>query len=245
MGTHGGAWRCPRSSVRPPPLGRVEDMFTGLIADLGSVAAIGQDGEGATLRIGTSLAGELAEGDSIAVSGVCLTATRVGGGGVRGPGDPRDACPYHARRARPRRRGQSGARAARRRASRGPHRAGPRGRRGNRRARCARRAFPGCWRSTPTPRCSPRRREGLGRDRRGLAHGQRAARVGLRGLADPGDAAVAPRLVALLPAPASTLRPTSSPSTSSACWVPAPRTAEPRRRAGLRHPLREDFAVRG
>ena len=53
-------------------------MFTGLIADLGSVAAIGQDGEGATLRIGTSLAGELAEGDSIAVSGVCLTATRVG-----------------------------------------------------------------------------------------------------------------------------------------------------------------------
>jgi riboflavin synthase len=53
-------------------------VFTGLIADLGSVAAIGQDGEGATLRIGTSLAGEIAEGDSIAVTGVCLTATRVG-----------------------------------------------------------------------------------------------------------------------------------------------------------------------
>ncbi len=53
-------------------------MFTGLIADLGSVAAIGQNGEGATLRVGTSLAGELAEGDSIAVNGVCLTATRVG-----------------------------------------------------------------------------------------------------------------------------------------------------------------------
>jgi riboflavin synthase len=55
-------------------------VFTGLIADLGSVAAIGQDDEGATLRIGTSLAGEMAEGDSIAVNGVCLTATRVGGG---------------------------------------------------------------------------------------------------------------------------------------------------------------------
>jgi riboflavin synthase len=54
-------------------------VFTGLIADLGSVAAIEPDGAGATLRIRTSLAGELAEGDSIAVNGVCLTATRVGG----------------------------------------------------------------------------------------------------------------------------------------------------------------------
>ncbi|MGA2163971.1 MAG: riboflavin synthase, partial [Solirubrobacteraceae bacterium] len=51
---------------------------TGLIADLGSVAAIGQDDEGATLRIGTSLAGEIAAGDSVAVNGVCLTATTVG-----------------------------------------------------------------------------------------------------------------------------------------------------------------------
>lgn len=55
-------------------------MFTGLIADLGRVAAIGQDSDGATLRIGTSLAGEIAEGDSVAVNGVCLTATRVGSG---------------------------------------------------------------------------------------------------------------------------------------------------------------------
>ncbi len=55
-------------------------MFTGLIADLGSVAAIEPDGGGATLRIRTPLAGELAQGDSIAVNGVCLTATRVGGG---------------------------------------------------------------------------------------------------------------------------------------------------------------------
>jgi riboflavin synthase len=55
-------------------------LFTGLIADLGSVAAIEPDGGGATLRIRTPLAGELAQGDSIAVNGVCLTATRVGGG---------------------------------------------------------------------------------------------------------------------------------------------------------------------
>jgi riboflavin synthase len=53
-------------------------MFTGLIADLGAVAAIGQDPQGATLQIDTSLAGAMAEGDSIAVNGVCLTATRVG-----------------------------------------------------------------------------------------------------------------------------------------------------------------------
>jgi riboflavin synthase len=52
-------------------------MFTGLIADLGRVAALEQDEEGATLRIATTLADEIAEGDSIAVNGVCLTATRV------------------------------------------------------------------------------------------------------------------------------------------------------------------------
>ncbi len=55
-------------------------MFTGLIADLGVLATVRQDGQGATLRIGTALAGELAEGDSIAVNGVCLTATRIGAG---------------------------------------------------------------------------------------------------------------------------------------------------------------------
>jgi riboflavin synthase len=53
-------------------------MFTGLIADVGSVTALQQNGAGATLEIRTQLAGELAEGDSIAVNGVCLTATAVG-----------------------------------------------------------------------------------------------------------------------------------------------------------------------
>jgi riboflavin synthase len=56
------------------------NVFTGLIADLGHVAELEleHDGNGATLRVRTPLAGELAEGDSIAVNGVCLTATRVG-----------------------------------------------------------------------------------------------------------------------------------------------------------------------
>ncbi len=52
-------------------------MFTGLIADLGSVTALERDDEGATLRISTRLADELTPGDSIAVNGVCLTATDV------------------------------------------------------------------------------------------------------------------------------------------------------------------------
>lgn len=58
-------------------------MFTGLIADLGSVAAVEQDGDGATLQIESELARELSEGASIAVNGVCLTATDVGGAGFR------------------------------------------------------------------------------------------------------------------------------------------------------------------
>jgi riboflavin synthase len=56
-------------------------MFTGLIADLGSVSALERDVEGATITIATSLARELAVGDSIAVNGVCLTATAVNEGG--------------------------------------------------------------------------------------------------------------------------------------------------------------------
>jgi len=55
-------------------------MFTGLIADVGSVTALERADAGATLRIRTRLADELSEGDSIAVNGVCLTATSVGEG---------------------------------------------------------------------------------------------------------------------------------------------------------------------
>jgi riboflavin synthase len=52
-------------------------MFTGLIAELGSVAEVRRDEDGATLKIASGLAGELLEGDSIAVNGVCLTAVEV------------------------------------------------------------------------------------------------------------------------------------------------------------------------
>jgi riboflavin synthase len=53
-------------------------MFTGLIQDVGVVSGMGVMGDGAHVSIETSLAPEIAVGDSIAVNGVCLTATRAG-----------------------------------------------------------------------------------------------------------------------------------------------------------------------
>ncbi|HYU59609.1 MAG TPA: riboflavin synthase [Solirubrobacterales bacterium] len=55
-------------------------MFTGLIADVGTVERIDAASEGARLRVKTKLAGELEAGDSIAVNGACLTAAAVDDG---------------------------------------------------------------------------------------------------------------------------------------------------------------------
>lgn len=52
-------------------------MFTGLIQDVGTVESVDAGGDGARLRIATRLAAEIAPGDSVAVNGVCLTATGV------------------------------------------------------------------------------------------------------------------------------------------------------------------------
>ena len=54
-------------------------MFTGLVADLGRVSAVERAGGGVRLRIATDLAAQLGEGDSVAVNGVCLTATALDG----------------------------------------------------------------------------------------------------------------------------------------------------------------------
>lgn len=56
-------------------------MFTGLVEDIGTVESVETSAEGARLRIATRLAAETASGDSVAVNGVCLTATAVDGGG--------------------------------------------------------------------------------------------------------------------------------------------------------------------
>ena len=54
-------------------------MFTGLVQDLGTVAAVDSTDDGVRLRLRTTLAGDVEEGDSVAVNGVCLTATEVSG----------------------------------------------------------------------------------------------------------------------------------------------------------------------
>ena len=50
-------------------------MFTGLVQDIGSVESVEGGAEGARLRIATTLGPEIGLGDSVAVNGVCLTAT--------------------------------------------------------------------------------------------------------------------------------------------------------------------------
>jgi riboflavin synthase len=52
-------------------------VFTGLIESLGTVAAVDLTERGATLAVSTPLASEIRTGDSVAVNGVCLTATEV------------------------------------------------------------------------------------------------------------------------------------------------------------------------
>ncbi|MGA9859556.1 MAG: riboflavin synthase [Solirubrobacteraceae bacterium] len=52
-------------------------MFTGLIADLGTIEDLERSGDGVVLVVSSPLAAQLSEGDSVAVNGVCLTATQV------------------------------------------------------------------------------------------------------------------------------------------------------------------------
>ena len=52
-------------------------MFTGLIADRGEIVDVARSSDGVRLTLSTALAAELSEGDSIAVNGVCLTATAI------------------------------------------------------------------------------------------------------------------------------------------------------------------------
>jgi riboflavin synthase len=54
-------------------------LFTGLVEDLGTVVSVDRDGEGAVLTVESRLAPEIGEGDSVAVNGVCLTATAIEG----------------------------------------------------------------------------------------------------------------------------------------------------------------------
>ncbi len=55
-------------------------MFTGLVADLGIVTAVDATGDGVRVAVRTALAPQIGEGDSVAVNGVCLTATAIAEG---------------------------------------------------------------------------------------------------------------------------------------------------------------------
>jgi riboflavin synthase len=52
-------------------------VFTGLIEEVGRVDSVAASADGARLRIATALGSQLEAGDSVAVDGVCLTATSV------------------------------------------------------------------------------------------------------------------------------------------------------------------------
>jgi riboflavin synthase len=54
-------------------------MFTGLVEDLGTVVAVDRNDGGVVLTVASRLAPEIGEGDSVAVNGVCLTATAIDG----------------------------------------------------------------------------------------------------------------------------------------------------------------------
>ena len=56
-------------------------MFTGLIREVGTVERLERGSEGARISVAAELAGELESGDSVSVSGVCLTATELREGG--------------------------------------------------------------------------------------------------------------------------------------------------------------------
>src|ERR1700737_1844874 len=55
-------------------------MFTGLVHEVGTLESIDAGEAGGRLRITTSLVAEISEGDSVAVSGACLTAAAVNAG---------------------------------------------------------------------------------------------------------------------------------------------------------------------
>jgi riboflavin synthase len=66
-------------------------MFTGLIEALGEITEVKPTTGGFRLRLSTSMAPELANGDSVAVSGVCLTVVSADNYGVHADVSPETA----------------------------------------------------------------------------------------------------------------------------------------------------------
>jgi riboflavin synthase len=55
-------------------------VFTGLVQGLGQILSVEHSTDGVRLSVASPLAAEIANGDSVAVNGVCLTATVIDGG---------------------------------------------------------------------------------------------------------------------------------------------------------------------
>ena len=66
-------------------------MFTGLIEAVGEIADVETSPGGYRVRIRTTIAADLASGDSLAVNGVCLTVVTVDGGEVHADIGPETA----------------------------------------------------------------------------------------------------------------------------------------------------------
>lgn len=66
-------------------------MFTGLVEAMGRVSHVDAMPGGVRLRVDTDLAPELADGDSLAIDGVCLTVTSVDGRAVHADVSPETA----------------------------------------------------------------------------------------------------------------------------------------------------------
>jgi riboflavin synthase len=66
-------------------------MFTGLIEAIGEITEVKPTTAGFRLRLSTALAAELANGDSLAVSGVCLTVVSADNYGIHADVSPETA----------------------------------------------------------------------------------------------------------------------------------------------------------
>jgi riboflavin synthase len=65
----------------------VAAVFTGIVEELGEVVALEEFGDSARLTVrGPLVTARASKGDSIAINGVCLTVTEIGGAGGAGAG---------------------------------------------------------------------------------------------------------------------------------------------------------------
>ena len=139
-------------------------MFTGLSRTSAASSRSTRGDDGARLRIATALGAEIGLGDSVAVDGVCLTATAADADGFETEAMNQTLELTALGDLERRRPGQPRARDAGRRPARRPHRPGPRRRRRRGRSRSRRTASPAALRVGLGPELLPLRgRPGLDR----------------------------------------------------------------------------------